>query len=300
MTTKVVIDTDPGTDDALALIMAMNSPELEVCGLTTVGGNARLSDTTRNALRLLAHLGRSDIPVHPGASRPLRGRFSYGYDYHGPRGLPVRLATTSAIPNAETAPDYIVATAASSPGDLVLVALGPLTNMARAIQQEPRMVSWIKNLVVMGGAVEAEGNVTPFAEFNIYNDPHAANAVFDSGVTVTLVGLDVCNQVAFGRHDSDWKYGDATGGVLAASVLSTWFEQTHPDLDVYPLCDPLAMAEVVIPDTLQTRPARVRVEDRDVEQYGRTRATYGEGNVNVALGVDVNTARALILQRLMA
>ncbi|MCH8309678.1 MAG: nucleoside hydrolase [Chloroflexi bacterium] len=197
------------------------------------------------------------------------------------------------------APDYIISIGYSLPEELTLIALGPLTNIALAIQKEPRLKQWVKEIIVMGGAVEVRGNVTPYAEFNIYNDPHAANVVFDSGVPVTLVGLDVCTQVAFHRDDTDWRDSDSTGGRLAADVLSTWFNETHPDLDQYALCDPLAVAAAIQPDLLETRTATVSVEEDDAETYGQTRATYGEGNVKVALGVDVNSARGFILERLI-
>ncbi|HAC18086.1 MAG TPA: hypothetical protein DCF78_05845 [Dehalococcoidia bacterium] len=298
MTKKVVIDTDPGTDDALALIMALNSPELDIQGMTSVAGNARLADTTRNTLRLMNHLGHPNMPVAQGASRPLRGKFNYGYNYHGPRGLPVELATTKSRPRALRAPEYINSIGYSFPEEFVIIALGPLTNVARAIQREPRLVSWIKEIVVMGGAVEIGGNVTPYAEFNIWNDPHAANVVFDSGVPVTLVGLDVCVQVAFGRDDSDWREGQTTGGRLAADVLATWFTETHPDLDQYALCDPLAVAASIEPELLETKSATVSAEQEDAETYGQTCATYGDGNVKVALGVDVDRARAFVLERI--
>ena len=267
-------------------------------GRRTGEGKEGGADTTRNTLRLMEHLGHPHMPVSQGASRPLRGKYSYGYNYHGPRGLPVRLATTKAKPRPLRAPEYLISIGYSFPGEFVIIALGPLTNVARAIQREPRLASWIKEVVVMGGAVEVGGNVTPYAEFNIYNDPHAANVVFDSGVPVTLVGLDVCKQVAFHRDDSDWKDGDSTGGRLAADVLSTWFTETHPDLDQYALCDPLAVAAAIVPDLLETRTATVSVEEDDAETYGQTRATYGDGNVKVALGVGVDRARAFVLERL--
>ncbi len=294
---KVVIDTDPGTDDALALVMALNSPELDVQGLTTVGGNARLADTTRNALALTSYLGRPDLPVARGASRPMKGAYQYGYYFHGPGGLTLSLPKPAVGPHPRRAADYLVGVAASYPSELVLIALGRLTNVARALQREPRLAGWLREIVVMGGAVEVPGNVTPYAEFNIYNDPHAANVVFGSGVPVTLVGLDVCNQVAFARADLTLLEGSSVGEGLASRVLAGWFD-AHPDEGRYNLCDPLAMAAAIEPDLLETEAARVAVETEDSQRYGRTTAAYGGGAVRVARGVDVERARALIVERL--
>ena len=294
---KVVIDTDPGTDDALALIMALNSPELDIQGLTTVGGNARLADTTRNTLALMSDLGRPHMPVARGASRPMKGGFQYAYYYHGPGGLTVSLPKAMAGPRPLRATDYLISIGYSFPSDLLLIALGPLTNVARALQQEPRLTGWLQEIVVMGGAVEVAGNVTPYAEFNIYNDPHAANVVFGSGVPVTLVGLDVCRQVAFERGDRAWLEANGSGGRLASRILTGWFD-LHPDESEYILCDPLAMAAAIEPDLLETETATVVVETEDSGRYGQTRAEYGGGSVKVARRVDVERARALILERL--
>ncbi len=294
---KVIIDTDPGTDDALALIMALNSPELSVQGLTTVGGNARLADTTRNALALMSYLGRPDLTVARGASRPMKGAYHYGYYFHGPGGLTVSLPKADVRPHPLRAADYLVSMAQSYPTELVLIALGPLTNVARALQREPRLAGWLREIVVMGGAVQVAGNVTPYAEFNIYNDPDAANVVFGSGVPVTLVGLDVCNQVAFRRDDLPLLDGDGPGERLASRILAGWFD-AHPDEDRYSLCDPLAMAAAIEPDLLATEAATVVVETEDGQSYGRTTAAYGSGTVKVARRVEADRARALVLERL--
>lgn len=294
---KIVVDTDPGTDDALALIMALGSPELDIQGLTTVGGNARLADTTRNTLALVSYLGRPDMPVARGASRPIRGSFRYAYDFHGPGGLTVSLPKAKARPRPLRAADYLGSIGYSFPNELVLLALGPLTNVARALQQESRLTGWLREIVVMGGAVEAPGNVTPFAEFNIYNDPQAANVVFGSGVPVTMVGLDVCRQVAFERGERAWLEGKGSGGRLASRILTGWFN-AHPDQREYSLCDPLAMAAAIEPTLLQTVSATVVAETEEGERYGQTRAEYGGGSVKVARSVDLDRARALILERL--
>ena len=294
--TKVVIDTDPGTDDAIALIMALNSPALDVQGLTTVGGNATLAHTTRNALRLLEYLGRPDIPVFRGAARPLHGRFHYAYDFHGPGGLTVRLPRPRSEPGPVGAPDYIVSLARSFPGELALIALGPLTNVARAFTREPRLAEWLREIVIMGGAIEVQGNVTPYtpyAEFNVYNDPHAANVVFSSGTPVTLVGLDVCNQVCVTEEDIHWLRGESRGERLAGKVLAGWFA-SHGGGDRYNLCDPLAMVAAVTADVLTYRRATVTVEVEDDERIGSTAATYDGGHVKVASAVDVPRAKEAI------
>ncbi len=290
---KIVIDTDPGTDDALAIMMALNSPGVEVLGLTTVGGNASLADTTRNALSILERLGRTEIPVSRGAARPLHGAFRYGYHFHGAGGLTVRLPAPTTEPIESRAPEFIIQHARSIPGHLVLIALGPLTNVARAIAREPHLVDWLREIVVMDGAVEVPGNVTPAAEFNAYNDPAAANAVFSSGIPVTLVGLDVCNEVTVERDDAAWLSEDSSLAPLARTILGNWFSNDESRTG-YSLCDPLAMAAAVQPGLLTLLDAVVDVDAGDGDRYGKTTARYGDGHVRVASNVRVRDAKDLI------
>ena len=292
--TKVLIDADPGTDDALALMMVLNSPDMDVAGVTTVGGNATLAHTTRNALRVLEHLHRQDVPVYRGSARPLTGRsYRYGYYYHGAAGLGVRLPSPKSKSHPMRAPDFISQVVSAFPRQLTIVALGPLTNIARALALEPRLSGWTSQIVVMGGAVGVPGNVTPYAEFNIYNDPEAAETVMSSGIPVTLVPLDVCTKTYFTRGESPWVPGDNRAARLAQRVLESWFG-THPDRDRYDLCDPLAVAAAVQPGLLTYRQAEVSVETSDDEQRGRTVARFGGGAVKVAVGVDVMVAKALM------
>ena len=289
----VLIDTDPGTDDVLALVMALNSPDLDVVGITTVGGNARLTHTTRNALRLLAYMGRKDIPVSRGASRPLRGKFEYGYYYHGPGGLSIRLPPTDLKPQPASAYDLIIDSARRHRDQLVVIALGPLTNLARAIRREPRVAGWVKEVIVMGGAIDVPGNVTAHAEFNIYNDPEAADLVFSSRVPTKLVGLDVTHQTYVARDQLPWVDSESPGSSLASKVLMRWFE-TRPDQGRYFLHDPLAVAAALRPDLLTYREAHVHVETADPSRRGKTTATYGPGPVHVATAVDTLGSIALI------
>ena len=293
--TKYIIDTDPGTDDAVAFIAALNSAELDVLALTTVGGNASLEDTTRNALDLMTHLGRPDMPVYRGADTPLTGQFEFAYDFHGPGGLSVPVPASRSKPRPEPAADFIQNAALEHSGDLVIIALGPLTNIAQSLLDRPDLRDHIKELIVMGGAVEVPGNITPYAEFNTYCDPRAANIVFDSGAPVTLIGLDVCRDVFFTR-DGDWQTTTSPSEQTAARFIQGWFD-IHPDRDHFDLCDPLAIAAVLDPSLIEYRQATVHA-DEDGEQKGKTLAEYGPGNTNVALHVDADRATQLIRDRL--
>ncbi len=290
---KVIIDTDPGTDDALALIAAFNSPELRVMGVTTVGGNATLFHTTRNTLRILEYLGHWHAPVSRGASRPMRGKFAYAYYFHGPGGLTARLPSPKRATGPFRASDYIIGLAHSLPGELTLIALGPLTNVAQALQKEPQLKDWLKEIVVMGGAVEVEGNVTPHAEFNIYDDPLAANIVFSSGAPITLIGLDVCRHTYFTNDDIALLSGDSKSQTLTRKILSGWFA-TRSQTEHYHLCDPLAVAATIKPDLLSYKQASVTVVE-DGERVGQTVAAYNNGNVKVALKVNTKEAKQLII-----
>lgn len=288
--TRVIIDTDPGTDDALALMMALQSPDLEVMGLTTVGGNASLAHTTRNALRVLEYLDRPEVPVYGGASRPLRSRFHYAYYFHGPGGLTARMPRPILKPRAASAVDFLLEATRSEPGEVVLIALGPLTNVAQALLKEPCLKERLREIVVMGSAVGVPGNVTPHAEFNIYNDPRAANIVLSSGVPTALVGLDVCDQV-FLEADDVGKFEDSRAERLAARMLKNWF-RAQPDRGRYSLCDPLAILSAVRPDLLTYKTAEVSVEESDAEFLGKTEASFGGGPVRVAVTVDAADAMA--------
>ena len=293
---KVIIDMDPGTDDALALIAALNSPELEILGVTTVGGNASLADTTRNTLRLLEHIG-SDLPVSRGSARPLKGRYEYAYHFHGAAGLGVRLPRPRTAPAAERAVERIVRAASEHRGGLALIALGPLTNVARAMRSEPRLAGWLAEVVIMGGAVEVPGNVTSHAEFNIYSDPEAAHEVLTSGTPARLIGLDVTMELHLDRIDKPWADGSGVSARLANRVLTNWF-RTHPGL--YHLHDPLAVAAAVEPDLLRYRSACAVVEAQDPERRGKTSAEYGDGPVMVAVEVDAARAGEWVRERLSA
>ena len=290
---KVVIDTDPGTDDAIALVAALNSPRLDILGLTTVGGNARLSHTTRNALRILEFMGRQDIPVYPGSSRPLKGRFEYAYGFHGPGGLTVRLPLPKTEAQAGSGVDFIIESARANRRDLTLIALGPLTNVAKALKRKPRIAEWLNEIVVMGGALDVPGNVTPHAEFNIFDDPEAAKLVFDSDASIRLIGLDVCRRAEVTRADEDWFRGGSQGERLVSRIITGWLKMRGRD-EAYSLCDPLAVAAAIRPDLFTFARGNVSVETDDSSRRGKTSVGYGTGNVMVATDVQAGEAKAFL------
>lgn len=294
---KVIIDTDPGTDDVLALIMALNSPEMDILALTTVEGNATLEHTTNNALAVLEYMNRAEIPVHSGESMPLVGEFYHAYNIHGPAGLTVSLPEPQTALASRDAVGYITQTALdmrAAGDDLTLIALGPLTNVACALQRDARLKDALGNVLVMGGTGDAPGNVTPYAEFNIWDDPHAANAVFQSGIPVTLIGLDICRQTAVARDNPDWFGGDTPGESLAAQILKNWFQTEQVERE-FNLHDPLTIAAALRPDLITTRPATLSVETADADRIGEITNNFTpDGNVSLAVGVASDQAMAFM------
>ncbi len=203
MPRKIILDTDPGIDDSLAILFALQSPELEVVGLTTVFGNADVQQTTLNVLRVLEVAGRADLPVAAGAAAPLaRPRLDRGRLIHGDDGLgnvSSDLPPVLRQPVSQPAAEFIVQTALSQLGEITLVAIGPLTNLALALQLEPRLAAAVPRVVVMGSAAFTPSNDSPVAEVNVYHDPEAATCVFAAGWPLTLVGLDVAQRTVMSQ-----------------------------------------------------------------------------------------------------
>jgi inosine-uridine nucleoside N-ribohydrolase len=193
---RVIIDTDPGVDDAFALLLAMRSPELKIEGITAVAGNVPLDLTLPNALRMVEIAGRTDIPVAAGAKGPLVRRLVTAAYAHGENGLGGAVFPEPKIkPVSAPAAEFIRATARGHPGELTLITVGPLTNVATALKMDSELAGMIRSIVMMGGSLSG-GNITPAAEFNVYVDPEAARIVFQSGIPVTMVGLDVTRKTS--------------------------------------------------------------------------------------------------------
>ncbi len=305
---RILIDTDPGVDDAMAILFALRSPELEVVGLTTVFGNAEVATVTQNALRLVELEGHDAIPVAPGADAPLvvprgpLGTFVHGQDGFGntdpppPRGRPL------AMPGAR----FIVETVAAHPGEITLVAIGPLTNLALALHLEPRLPEWVAQVVVMGGAARVPGNVTPVAEANIINDPHAARLVFAADWPLVMVGLDVTTRVVMTRD-----YLERLGQVgnpatdqlrrILPCYQAFHRRQYGMDGDIH-THDPSAIAYLLAPELFRTEEVGVWVETEGrcrgqtvVDPQGRWPDCRP---VHVCVDVEVDGVLALYWERL--
>jgi inosine-uridine nucleoside N-ribohydrolase len=304
----VLIDCDPGQDDALALLLALASPELGVLGVTAVAGNQTVDKTTANALRVLELAGRTDIRVAAGAERPLVGELVVAADAHGETGLDgPDLPPASTEPVAEHAVDFLAARLAESERSVTLVPLGPLTNIALLLAAHPAAAAKIERIVLMGGAVW-EGNQTPSAEFNIWIDPEAAARVFDSGLDVTMVGLDVTNKAVLTTADADALRGSGPVGAAAAAMLDFFlgFYTEAYEHGGAPIHDAVAVAHVFRPELLTVADRHVAVETSSGLCRGRTvvdmrRRSQGPvPNAHVALDIDADGFRSLLLERLQA
>jgi pyrimidine-specific ribonucleoside hydrolase len=302
--TPVIIDCDPGHDDALAITLALARPELEVLGITTVGGNATLANTTRNALRVLALLDRPDVPVAAGAAQPLVRELETAPEVHGASGLDgADLPEPVSEPRPEGALEFLRTTLAAAPEPVTLIPVGPLTNIALLLRTYPAVAAKIGHISLMGGSKGA-GNWTPAAEFNIWVDPEAARVVFRSGLPITMHGLDVTHKALMGLPDADRLAAlDTRVGRVFADLLR-FFTRFHlerygsPDT---PIHDAVAVAHVALPGIVTTHRFHVDVAVDDDITRGRTvvddRGQPGpEPNVDVALGIDRAAFAELVIE----
>ena len=278
---KVIIDTDPGADDAIAILMALAWRGLDLVGVTTVGGNVPLARGTRNALALLQYAGRQDVPVARGAARPCRGSFGYSYTFHGRSGLTRRLPQPRTRPVEAGATEFLAGTLEQNTGQVTLVALGPLTNLAHLLKQYPTALRQVASLIVMGGAVDREGNVTPYAEFNFHSDPVAAHSVLSSGIPLTLVDLGAGGQASIARESMEGLRSGSKLGQLTLQLLNNWFRQ-DPRRERFEFYDPLAFAVAMHPDIVTTRQTKITVENVDQCRMGESRTVARDGPVAVA------------------
>jgi len=293
MATRIILDCDPGIDDALAIAFAHGHPGLELAGVTTVAGNVGLAKTTANALAVCEFIGAAGTPVTAGCAGPLLRPALDARQVHGDSGLGgAVLPPAAASPADGHAVDYIIDTVRAAPGEITLVATGPLTNVALAVRREPRLADWVRGFVIMGGSA-GRGNVTPAAEYNIWADPEAAAVVFRAGWTVTMLGLDVTLRTgasaAVLRRMSEL-------GPLGTELLLPALEQYRSVREPGgpPVHDVCAVAWVAEPELFGLVPARVQVELAGQLTAGMTVTDFdapGEvdsGNALVAMSIDVD------------
>jgi purine nucleosidase len=300
---KVLVDCDPGHDDALALLLAAGDPRLHLLGVTTVAGNQTLDKTTRNALRILALAGATDVPVAAGCDRPLVGDLTVAEDIHGSSGLD---GPDLDVPVAPVAPVHAVElmrqliTESAEP--VTLIATGPLTNVALLLRTHPEIAPRVRRIVFMGGST-GRGNTTPYGEFNIVTDPEAADIVLRSGRPMTMVGLNVTHQaLATPEIIAGFRALDTRLGATCADLM-TFFATTYHRVFGFehpPVHDPVAVAAVIAPSLIHTVPAPVAIELAGIHTRGATvvdlhHRTARSPNADVALGLDVDAFWQLLL-----
>ncbi len=256
----LIMDVDTGVDDALALLLALSSPEVELVGVSTVAGNVSLQRTTDNTLRLLQWAGRADVPVYAGAEQPLVRDAVAAANVHGATGL-----GAAQLPKARRSPagdgvEFLLSTLQVRPGEVTLVSTGPLTNLARAEERVPGVLRRARQVVIMGGAGRVPGNVTPTAEFNFYADPHAAHQVLAAAADLVLVGLDVTEQVWLEQATLQACEGTRAAFCQAACEPVIAFEFAHYGFAGMHLHDPVALGVALWPQLFCTQQLWVDVE----------------------------------------
>ncbi|KXH78780.1 nucleoside hydrolase [Sporosarcina sp. HYO08] len=294
---KVIIDVDTGVDDALAILYAVNSKQLDILGITAVSGNVPLEQVNINTNKVLKLLAVEDqIKVYKGADRPLLKEPYHEFRVHGNDGIGGALDHIDIdIPENEVfAPDFIIEQAKKYKGELTLIAVGPLTNVALAVRKEPRLAEWLKEVIVMGGLVQSagRGNTIPTSEFNIFADAEAAKIVFHSGMNITLVSLDVTRQVLLTEEHIE----ELQGSKYYDFVKNSTVDYRNFSINLYgingcALHDPLSVGVALDPDIVQREKYYVDVETQSELSYGQTICDFRnllkkEPNVNICVGVD--------------
>lgn len=307
MTKRILIDTDPGIDDSLAILLALASPEVTLEGLTVVHGNCSAAQGTKNALAVLELAGASHIPVAKGCDLPLVQPLLLAPETHGDSGLGyAHLPEPQSRPLVQHGSDFLIEQILSKPGQVTLVAIGPLTNVALAVRKEPRIVQAVKELFIMGGAIRHEGNTTPLAEFNTYVDPHAAHIVFHSGMPITLTPLDVTYQCILLADDVMrlQKFKSPLADFIAeATRFYMEFHDKYQGIQGCIINDPLTLALTFAPQLCDYEEQYVDVDLSGGVSMGKTFADFYKmtgkpANMKVALGVRARAFMDLFVERM--
>ncbi len=270
---RIVLDTDPGIDDALTLLLALASPEIRLEAVTTVSGNVPVDQATWNALALLQLAGHPHIPVAQGCDRPLLGSPTYATHIHGQHGLGyANIPAPHTTVENQSGPELIIEKVIGAPGELTLVAIGPLTNIASALQKEPRIAQLVREIVIMGGALHVPGNVTSEAEFNIFVDPHAAQMVFQAKWPIRLVSLDVTRQVWLQREQiAQFARCKTPVAICINQMLEFYLTRSRAhNVTSCPMHDPLCLTAVFLPDLIVWESVSIDVELDNPQTRGKT------------------------------
>ena len=298
----IVIDTDPGIDDAIGILLALASPAFSIRGMTTVAGNIGLDTTTRNAGRLLAFAGREDIPVLAGAAAPLSQPGPEPLNLHGKDGIGgVDLPDPMRQPESRTAVEWLADLLLDQPaGAIDVFALGPLTNIARLVLERPVAAQRIGRIIAMGGAVHESGNVGPRSEFNLWADPEAADVVVSSGLPLVLVPLDVTRRVRATREFTEALRGSGKPlAAMVAALIESYFEtKTHQESR--PLHDPCVMLFALAPELFRLETLRLIVNTGSSGEAGALSIDENGTPIQVALGVDGPAVLDLLAAKLSA
>jgi inosine-uridine nucleoside N-ribohydrolase len=304
---KVVIDCDVGVDDALALILAFHSPELDVRAVTGVNGNVPLEQVFENIQKVLSLIQPKNKPlIAKGADRPLKGKPLYAHSVHGQDGLGGAKIDRDEGKQwwqfyAGPADELITKMARQVPDEMTLIAIGPLTNLALAIQKAPEGMRKLKEVVIMGGAVRTGGNITSSSEFNIFSDPTAAKIVLESKLSITLVPLDVTHQVSLTPQWMEQKVIPISNSFSKFAIEATGYDCTlhqFRNKEIVHLHDPLAVGVVTHPDLVKKQKLSLTVETQEGEYFGKIVEGLGGSDIDVCLAVDAKRFLELFLSRL--
>jgi purine nucleosidase len=304
---RIILDTDPGIDDALAILLALATPQVALEAITVTYGNCSVDQGVQNALSILELTEANHIPVAKGADRPLVQPLLLAPETHGNSGLGyAQLPAPSITPDPTPVVTLMIDKVMANPDEITIVAVGPLTNLALAIRTEPRLLETVKDVYIMGGAIRHDGNTTPQAEFNAYCDPHAAHIVFHSGLPITLVPLDITYQVVFTSRDlSRLQKVDAplTRFIGEATRFYMEFHDEHQKISGCAINDPLALAITYLPSLVDCQALYVDIDISGGVSMGKTYADFfglldKEPNMQVALEVQPREFMEHFLERM--
>ena len=298
MKKKIILDCDPGHDDAVAIMLAAAHDDIEILGITCVAGNATLENTKKNALKVCSLIGKTQIPIFSGADKPLNFDLVTAEHVHGKSGLdtdgnPIEILDGYTVEEMH-AVDFIIDTCHQQKEPIYLCSVGPLTNIALALKKDPAIKSKIKEIVFMGGAAMCLGNITPAAEFNIYVDPHAANIVLNSGVKTVMFGLDVTHKVNVNdKIIEDIKNNGNKSSILFADLMN-FYSKTHRrvfNIDESPLHDPCVIGYLIDENIFSGKFVNVQVEENSFLTRGKTvtdwvNVTERQPNCNVMINAN--------------